>query len=142
MTIYGQEQDVAKITGDVIGVPKPTEYPSWLMGKDADNNSGVPTYYVIATQELVDTVMSYLAATFVSLEYIGEDVFTTTAVTDSVVITGALSTDTYFITGQFTSAIDQQDILQWQAINDTLVVHRMADGESALKYSWLRIPTP
>lgn len=73
---------------------------------------------------------------------IGENVFTTTAETDTVLITGALATDTYFVCGQFTSAIDQQDILQWEAISGGLVVHRMASGESALKYSWLRIPTP
>jgi hypothetical protein len=73
---------------------------------------------------------------------VGENVFTTTAETDTVVIAGALATDTYFISGQFTSAVDQQDILQWQALDGKLVVHRMAAGESALKYSWLRIPTP
>lgn len=73
---------------------------------------------------------------------VGENVFSTTAETDTVTISGALSTDTYIISGQFTSAIDQQDILQWEAIPGKLVVHRMASGESALKYSWLRIPTP
>lgn len=73
---------------------------------------------------------------------IGENVFTTTAETDTVLITGALATDTYFISGQFTSAVDQQDVLQWEAIEGGLVVHRLASGESALKYSWLRIPTP
>ena len=39
-----------------------------------------------------------------------------TGETDTVTITGALATDTYIITGQFTSAIDQQDILQWEAL--------------------------
>lgn len=69
----------------------------------------------------------------------GENVFTTTAETDTVTISGAAATDTYIITGEFTSAIDQQDILQWEAISGALVVHRMASGESALKYSWLRL---
>lgn len=73
---------------------------------------------------------------------IGENVFTTTGETDTVVIAGALATDSYIVSGQFTVAIDQQDILQWEAIAGGLVVHRMASGESALKYSWLRIPTP
>ena len=72
---------------------------------------------------------------------VGTDVFTTTAETDTVTISGALATDIYFVTGQFTSAIDQQDILQWEALAGKLVVHRMAAGESALKYSWLRIPS-
>ena len=72
---------------------------------------------------------------------VGTDVFTTTAETDTVTISGALATDIYFVTGQFTSAIDQQDILHWEALAGKLVVHRMAAGESALKYSWLRIPS-
>ena len=76
-----------------------------------------------------------------SLVSTGVDVFTTTAVTDSVVISGATTDDIYFVTGNLTSAIDQQDILQWQALTDTLVVHRMAAGESALKYGWIRIKT-
>ena len=76
-----------------------------------------------------------------SLVSTGIDVFTTTAVTDSVVISGATTDDIYFVTGNLTSAIDQQDILQWQALTDTLVVHRMASGESALKYGWIRIRT-
>lgn len=73
---------------------------------------------------------------------IGEDVFTTTGETDTVTIAGAAATDTYIISGQFTTAVDQQDVLQWEALSGKLVVHRLAAGESALKYSWLRIPTP
>lgn len=73
---------------------------------------------------------------------VGENVFSTTAETDTVTISGALTTDTYIISGQYTAGVDQQDILQWEAISGKLVVHRMAAGESALKYSWLRIPTP
>jgi hypothetical protein len=76
-----------------------------------------------------------------SLVSIGVDAFTTTATTDSVVISGATTDDIYFVTGNLTSAIDQQDILQWQALTDTLVVHRMASGESALKYAWIRFKT-
>lgn len=70
---------------------------------------------------------------------IGTNVFTTTAASDTVLIDGADATDIYFICGNLTSAIDQQDVLQWQAISGALVVHRMASGESALKYSWIRI---
>ena len=73
---------------------------------------------------------------------IGENVFTTTAETDTVTISGALSTDTYIISAQYTAGVDQQDVLEWEAITGKLVVHRLASGESALKYSWLRIPTP
>ena len=70
---------------------------------------------------------------------VGEDVFTTTAETDTVVITGAVATDTYIVCGEYTAGVDQQDVLQWEAILGKLVVHRLASGESALKYSWLRI---
>jgi len=70
---------------------------------------------------------------------IGVDAFTTTAGTDTVLITGALTTDIYIISGKYTAGVDQQDILQWEALADTLIVHRMAAGESALGYSWMRI---
>ena len=76
-----------------------------------------------------------------SLVAIGTDVFTTTAATDTVVISGATVDDIYFITGILTSAIDQQDILQWESLAGKLVVHRMASGESALKYAWVRFKT-
>jgi hypothetical protein len=76
-----------------------------------------------------------------SLVSIGVDAFTTTGVTDTVVISGATTDDIYFVTGNLTSAIDQQDILQWQALTGKLVVHRMASGESALKYAWVRFKT-
>lgn len=76
-----------------------------------------------------------------SLVSIGIDIFTTTAVTDTVVISGATVDDIYFVTGNLTVAIDQQDILQWQALAGRLVVHRIAAGESALKYAWVRFKT-
>ncbi|MCA9386317.1 hypothetical protein KC717_06755 [Candidatus Dojkabacteria bacterium] len=68
----------------------------------------------------------------------GVSAFTTTDETDTVLIPGALATDLYIVTGVFTSAIDQQDILQVEAKADTLIVHRMASGESALGYNWFR----
>lgn len=82
------------------------------------------------------TVTGYLD---LSSLVMGTNVFTTTAETDTVLIAGAVNTDVYIVCGQFTSAIDQQDILQWEAIAGGLVVHRMAAGESALKYSYIRL---
>lgn len=70
---------------------------------------------------------------------IGTNVFTTTAVADTVIISGATTSDVYFISPKYTAGVDQQDILQWRAKTDTLIVTRMADGESALEYGWLRI---
>lgn len=70
---------------------------------------------------------------------VGTGVFTTTAETATVAISGASVDDIYIVCGEFTSAIDQQDILQWEATANGLTVHRMASGESALKFSWIRI---
>lgn len=69
----------------------------------------------------------------------GTDVFTTTAETDTVTISGASVNDIYVVSAQWTAGVDQQDILEWEPISTGLVVHRMAAGESALKYSWFRV---
>lgn len=45
----------------------------------------------------------------------------------------------FILSGKYKAGIDQQDILQWRAVTDTLFVSRMAGGESAGTYSWLRI---
>ena len=68
----------------------------------------------------------------------GVDTFVTTATADTVVISGALATDLYFVVGRGGS-VDQQDVLQVEAKADTLIVHRLASGASALVYNWLRI---
>ena len=65
--------------------------------------------------------------------------FTTTATEDTVTISGALVGDKYIVSGRYTAGVDQQDVLEWEALSGKLVVHRLASGESALKYSWLRI---
>jgi len=70
---------------------------------------------------------------------IGVDTFTTTAASDTVTISGAATTDIYFVTGKYTAGVDQQDVLQWQALSGKLVVFRLASGESALQYSWVRL---
>lgn len=68
---------------------------------------------------------------------IGSDAFTTTAAADTVLLSGALATDIYFITGKGGS-VDQQDVLQVEAKADTFIVHRLASGASGLTYNWLR----
>lgn len=72
---------------------------------------------------------------------IGTNVFTTTAAVDTVVITGTTTTDIFIISGKYVAGVDQQDVLQWRAVTDTLFVTRLAAGESAGAYSWLRIKT-
>lgn len=67
----------------------------------------------------------------------GVDTFTTTATADTVEISGALATDLYLVTGRGGS-VDQQDVLQVEAKADTLIVHRLAAGKSALSYNWFR----
>lgn len=70
---------------------------------------------------------------------IGVGTFTTTAQACSVAISGATTSDVYFVTPNYVAGVDQQDVLEWTALTDTLVVRRLASGESGLKFSWLRI---
>lgn len=63
--------------------------------------------------------------------------FTGTATVDTVVVTGATVSSIFLVSGMFTAGVDQQDVLQWEARTDSLFVHRLAAGESGLKYSWL-----
>ena len=67
-----------------------------------------------------------------------DDVFNSTDQVDTVLISGALATDKYVVTG-IGGSVDQQDVLQAEAKADTLIVHRVASGASALKYILLRI---
>jgi hypothetical protein len=55
-----------------------------------------------------------------------------------VTISGALTTDIYIVQGRGGS-VDQQDVLQVEALAGKLVVHRLADGASGLAYHWYRI---
>lgn len=124
------------IYGETIGVPKPSTNPAFLIGRSIYNR-----YYSISSDSLaevlVDDIMNYIGSS-----YVGEGTFTTTAASDTTVISGALSTDTYIVSGKYVAGVDQQDVLQWVAKNDTLIVYRLANGESAAAYSYLRIPTP
>ncbi len=70
----------------------------------------------------------------------GKNTFVTTAVTDTVVVAGMLTTDIVVVSGEFTSAVDQQDVLQVEVLAGYFVVHRLASGESALGYFWIRFP--
>ena len=74
-----------------------------------------------------------------SLVSIGTDAFTTTAEKDTVVISGAEATDSYFIQ-PISETLDAQDV-QFQTVSkeDTLIVTRPASGASGLNYHYLRI---
>lgn len=88
-----------------------------------------------------DGTMELNAATLnVNGTVAGTNVFTTTAAADTVVISGTLTTDIFIVTGVYTTgSVDQQDVLEAYAKTDTLIVIRLASGESALKYNWIRL---
>ncbi len=88
-----------------------------------------------------DGVIELNAATLnVNGTVAGTNVFSTTDTADTVVIAGTLSTDIFVVSGVYTGGtVDQQDVLQALAKTDTLIVIRLASGESALKYNWIRL---
>ena len=85
------------------------------------------------------TALEIGAGTRMELLGFGSDAFTTTAAADTVLISGALATDKYWITAYGSAAVDQQDVLQAEAKADTLIVKRLANGASGLTYSYLRL---
>ena len=87
-----------------------------------------------------DGVIELNAATLnVNATVAGTNIFATTDSADTVVISGTLSSDIFVVSGVFTAGVDQQDVLQVTAKTDTLIVTRMASGESALNYNWIRL---
>lgn len=66
----------------------------------------------------------------------GENAFTTTAFRDTVVITGAASTDFYLLSAENDSSGAS---LGYIAKADTLIVLRKTGGTSALGYAYLRV---
>lgn len=69
----------------------------------------------------------------------GTHAFTTTATEDTVTISGAGTGDIYIVSMQYNAGVDQQDVLEWEALSGKLVVHRLASGETGAKWSWWRI---
>ena len=69
----------------------------------------------------------------------GSDAFTTTATTDTVTITGAATTDMYFITLTGSAAPGATDACRAQATATGFVLHRGAAGTSGLTYNWFRV---
>ena len=67
----------------------------------------------------------------------GTGTFTTTVEHDTVLISGALNTDSYLLTPKGTAA-DPQDVLFAEPKADTLIVHRPASGTSGLVYFYWR----
>ena len=68
----------------------------------------------------------------------GVNTFTTTATADTVLITGAATTDRYFF--DYTAAPNANDVMKWYtAKTDTVIFSRAASGTSGIGYTWLRI---
>lgn len=65
----------------------------------------------------------------------GENAFTTTAIRDTVLLTGALATDFYTLTPENDTS---QTPLSYIAKAETLIVLRKAGGTSALGYAYAR----
>ena len=116
----------------------------FILGQNASTFTNVAitgTAVITGTTTVGALTAGNITATSITLSedsYVGSDVFTTTATADTVVISGALATDIYFVNG-IGGSVDQQDVLQVEAKADTLIVHRLAAGASALEYNWLRI---
>jgi hypothetical protein len=67
----------------------------------------------------------------------GVNTFTTTATADTVLITGAASTDRY--TWDYTQAPNANDVMKWYtAKTDTVIFSRAASGTSGIGYTWFR----
>jgi len=67
----------------------------------------------------------------------GQGAFTTTEEVDTVVIAGLLATDFVVVGGEYLGGVDQQDVLQAEVKADTLIVHRLAAGESAAVFNYI-----
>lgn len=76
-----------------------------------------------------------------SLVSIGTNVFATTAAADTVVVTGTTTDDVFLVSPIYVAGVDQQDVLEVTVKTDTLIINRIAAGESALKYGWVRFKT-
>jgi hypothetical protein len=74
-----------------------------------------------------------------SPRFVGSDAFTTTAQNDTVLITGAATTDIYMVTITGNAAPVAGDPLRAEALSTGLAVHRGASGTSGLTYNWVRI---
>ena len=93
ISVFAQpEIDNQGITGGTIGVPKPTLYPEWLMGKNADNNSGVPAFTGISTSDLQDTVLTSVATNATLTGTV--DMSGAVGITGVLTATGGIVTDT------------------------------------------------
>lgn len=109
-------------------------------GTVTSTNLSVTGTAVIADLEVATGDFASLKADVIQMDSAatcGVDTFATTATADTVVISGALATDLYLVTGRGGS-VDQQDVLQVEAKADTLIVHRLASGASGLAYNWFR----
>lgn len=92
----------------------------------------------MAEDETITADWTFSKAITGASDWRGSNTFTTTAIADTVVISGALATDYYIVMQTGTGSVDAQDVLMVEAKEDTLIVHRLASGASGLAYDWFR----
>jgi hypothetical protein len=68
----------------------------------------------------------------------GSNAFTTTATTDTVIVSGSANTDLYWIQLTGTGTPAATDAHKVEALSGSFVVHRGAAGTSGLTYNWKR----
>lgn len=129
---------------DVLHIQPNADNAKTLMVRDADAvevfsvNTSTAGVVVTGTQSVSGrTTLSGALTGNAAIR--GTNVFTTTAEVDTVVISGLLATDFVFVTCEYLGGVDQQDVLQAEIKADTLIVHRLAAGESAGVYNYLII---
>jgi len=93
---------------------------------------------IITNNIVLDTTGNYLHTSSEWIIGTGTGTFTTTATNDTVVISGATSSDKYILS-PYGSAVDSADVLMAWAKEDTLIVIRAGAGTSGLTYRYLRI---
>jgi hypothetical protein len=126
--VLAQEQDPTKITGNIIGVPKPTSDSGYLVGMLRDNQ-----YYAVSKTAFLDSIFSVAftitpIVTFTAVPVLSAG-FTSTAQT--VYPTNAVVADTNVISAGVTSVnvgdltYDADDFIVLPAIASVPVGHRI-----------------
>ena len=137
ISVFAQDTETTKIFGNNIGhvSNRPTFSRGLTVYTDGTLRFRDATAYLYSPESGVISSAGQFQFNTTSAD---TNAFATTAATDTVLITGVVTNSIFIVSAMKTSGtVDQQDILQWEAIDGALVVHRMASGESGLKYSYL-----
>lgn len=142
--VYGQDTETTVIGGKHIG-SQVSNRPLMMRGlklyKDATIRFRTDTTYIYSSGDDTLTIDAGLVIFTGGIEaqaLADTNVFTTTATNDTVVVPGTTTSSMFLVSGSGLT-VDQQDVLQWTAKADTLIVTRLAAGASGLKYSWWRV---